>query len=93
MALNNKNMALVGYDDSGSDDNQETEDYNRPAVVSKTVKIGLPFNNLVSSRKSSSNGSCPIFLVVVKLKQMWCSCELNELKCCKLCSNMRGGCW
>ena len=49
MALNNKNMALVAYDDSGSDDNQEeAEDYNRPAVVSKTVKIGLPFNNLVS---------------------------------------------
>ena len=52
-------MALVAYDDSGSEDNEETEDYNRPAVVSKTekptVKIGLPFNNLVSLRQSGSS--------------------------------------
>ena len=51
-------MALVAYDDSGSEDNEETKDYNRPAVVSKTekptVKIGLPFNNLVGLRQSGS---------------------------------------
>lgn len=46
-------MALVAYDDSESEDNEETIKYNRPALVSKktekqTVKIGLPFNNLVS---------------------------------------------
>ena len=56
-------MALVAYDDSGSEDNEETEDYNRPAVVSKTekpiVKIGLPFNNLVSLRQSGSSSSSP----------------------------------
>ena len=47
-------MALVAYDDSESDDNEETQDYNYPPFVSKktatekqTVKIGLPFNNLV----------------------------------------------
>ena len=55
-------MALVAYDDSGSEDNEEkTEDYNRPAVVSKTekptVKIGLPFNNLVGLRQSGSSTS------------------------------------
>lgn len=48
-------MALVAYDDSESDDNEEAQDYNRPPFVStktatekQTVKIGLPFNNLVS---------------------------------------------
>ena len=48
-------MALVAYDDSESDDNVEIQDYNRPPLVSRktatekqTVKIGLPFNNLVS---------------------------------------------
>ena len=55
-------MALVAYDDSASEDNEEkTEDYNRPAVVSKTekptVKIGLPFNNLVGLRQSGSSTS------------------------------------
>lgn len=90
-------MALVSYDDSGSDDNEETGDYKRPAVVSKTVKIGLPFNNIVSLRQFGSNGSCPIFLVARKLRQMRCLCELHELKCYNLDSalsnSFRGGCW
>ena len=45
-------MALVVYDDSESDENEEV---SRPALAStktaaekRTVKIGLPFNNLVS---------------------------------------------
>jgi len=45
-------MALVAYDDSDSDNSEETQ---RPALVSKgtttgkqTVKIGLPFNDVVS---------------------------------------------
>ena len=60
-------MTLVAYDDSGSEDNQEIEDYNHPAAVSKTkkptVKIGLPFNSLVSLRQSGTcinNSSFPI---------------------------------
>ena len=45
-------MALVAYDDSESDDNEEV---SRPTLVTtktaaekQKIKIGLPFNNLVS---------------------------------------------
>ena len=46
-------MALVAYDDSESDDNEESRDNKARAFVptstgKQTVKIGLPFNNLVS---------------------------------------------
>lgn len=58
-------MALVAYDDSESEDNEENENYNRPALVSKktegkqTIKIGLPFNNLVSLSTVLINRSIP----------------------------------
>ena len=45
-------MALVAYDDSESDDNEEV---SRPTLITtktatkQTIKIGLPFSNLVSS--------------------------------------------
>lgn len=58
-------MALVAYDDSDSEDNGATEDDYRPAVVSKkittekqTVKIGLPFSNLVSELRQSRTCIC-----------------------------------
>ena len=49
-------MALVAYDDSESDDNVETgppalvftKTATEKQTVKQTVKIGLPFNNLVS---------------------------------------------